>query len=760
MGDAGDFRSREQLVQQVLEERRQRLHQKLAEATDRSEEGYLAQRLDLDCDSPLGRNRTPCRRDTSPAWTRERGLGETSSEILFNDVVSQSQDFQVVTNSASGGLEIIHDPSWSASLSARQPSSCRSLDFHGCYVDGEEQEAGRRISARGSLTHSDDALCTSCGNIIGSKFCRCRKRESAMARQMSEGSSASMNTGRGRTKHGSHSARAPSRQRPKSAPQVRRSLGNSDAWTPRNIKLRKGFCAKLNEWSLQQEATKQKRQKSREEKELRESQQCTFQPAINSKSDFYARRSRGCFIVPLQERLFHEADQRSTLRSKAKEFLDADDMYECTFQPKINKNHSGTANHSDSTPLHLRTDAIRQMKEDRTNAIQEQRMRAECVFKPQISERSKRIVERKRREQLQIQSGTPRSPDVNNPGERLYADAQRKEQCRASNQAFSESRQSSETSQACNRSSLNCHSVQQDFLARQRSFELSRRQRMEIRMQLAEDECPFRPTITEASHHLVSCNPELIGETADERVERLAVKDVDRRERARRELEQKHRDCTFKPEVNSVSEASAFGGNAMSCDSSVHERLYRTAIAKSKPSNKMEEHSFRPHLNAEHPKRFAHVKSHYSSRADMMDSIRQEQDRRRAELALKRQRLEEEELANCTFHPELRQAYEPDTEVIVSGLSRFFELKSMAQRKQQEQKERERQVFRASASEAARVGVTIPEPFELSTGPAGSRTSQLLSCHGSWSQGVRAHEWSQRCDETPSWQASGWSRVA
>lgn len=53
--------------------------------------------------------------------------------------------------------------------------------------------------------------------------------------------------------------------------------------------------------------------------------------------------------------------------------------------------------------------------------------------------------------------------------------------------------------------------------------------------------------------------------------------------------------------------------------------------------------------------------------------------------------------------------------VAVSGLDRFFELKNLALKKQQEQQEREQRVFRPETISAQGVkGVTVPEPFQLS----------------------------------------------
>ncbi|CAJ1344296.1 unnamed protein product [Effrenium voratum] len=163
-----------------------------------------------------------------------------------------------------------------------------------------------------------------------------------------------------------------------------------------------------------------------------------------------------------------------------------------------------------------------------------------------------------------------------------------------------------------------------------------------------------------------------------------------------------------------------------------------------------DQYSFRPQLDPQSRKRYAHVKSRYSNRQDLMESIRQEQEKKAEYLLERRRELEEERIADCTFAPRVAEAFQDiQKPVVVSGLDRYFELKNLAQRKQQEQKEREQKIFRPESvapraaqnvQEAAadmvgfarlsgdtsqmdnlnglddprRQRVTIPEPFELS----------------------------------------------
>jgi len=486
---------------------------------------------------------------------------------------------------------------------------------------------------------------------------------------------------------------------------------------------------------VQLQASREKQRAAKEEKEQRELEKCTFQPAINVRSEFYARRSRGCLSEPLNERLFNEHGHRETLRTKAKELLDADVMCSYTFRPKINPNRTSSCNDNDRTPLHLRTEAIRQMKEDRVKSMQAaEDKRVECFFKPKISNKSDRIVQQKR-EEISRSMGASSDPSVALKAlmpveERLYAEAQRKKSPRLAPESSEATLSGDESSRKSMRSGHSTSS-QKDFLTRQRLYDEARRQRMEVRALHKEAECPFKPKITDNSRHLAATNVEMLGETPEERVERLAVRDVRHREQRRMELEQRQfRDCTFKPELNPMSEVLAGRDDAsVFNETRIHERLYRNGVAKVRAASQEkalgEQYSFKPQTDPASAKRFAHVKAHYSKDVDIMDSIKQERERKAEILSEQRKAKEEEKVSACTFRPEICEDYqEPDQPVVVSGLGRFFELKTMAQRKQHEQARREAKVFHHNAGKGrCYVGVTIPEPFELSKGPCHSTRS-------------------------------------
>jgi len=100
-----------------------------------------------------------------------------------------------------------------------------------------------------------------------------------------------------------------------------------------------------------------------------------------------------------------------------------------------------------------------------------------------------------------------------------------------------------------------------------------------------------------------------------------------------------------------------------------------------------------------------------------MERIQDELERREERRHTRRSELEEQEFATCTFAPETRQYHEAHEPVLVNGLGRFFELRSMALRQKEEKEQREAKAPCAESVYARCGGLTIPEPFDLSVGP-------------------------------------------
>eukprot|EP00435_Cladocopium_sp_Y103_P061810 s859_g23.t1 len=285
-----------------------------------------------------------------------------------------------------------------------------------------------------------------------------------------------------------------------------------------------GFKERLRDSSKQYQENLDLRRRAQE---VELTKHCTFHPVINSRSQVFAQRARGCYAEALPERLGpNDARRRSALRDQAKEILQADDLYECTFTPRINR----------------RSDAD---DREKIRASQEAKLKQSHPFTPQISARSHRLAQRR--------LGT-RSKSLDCKVEAV----ERTEACVGPSEGPKDGSDSLQRTSA-----MAVGLGLWDFLARQVSFQKERQFRQEVREQHAC--CSFRPKISDQSEQITACNVELIGETPEDRIERLAVKDVNRRQLKQQELRASlDRDCTFRPALSPQSEAIAMSRRASS----------------------------------------------------------------------------------------------------------------------------------------------------------------------------------------------------
>lgn len=375
----------------------------------------------------------------------------------------------------------------------------------------------------------------------------------------------------------------------------------------------------------------------------------------------------------------------------------------------------------------MRAQGLAQQRQQRISAAQAKEQ--PCSFQPKISNRSERIVQ-KRREDLCSSDPATGVKFLGPVEERLYAHARAKQQFEEFSETSSELLSTQVMDDASRRiceGSIYFQGSQADFLVRQQTFEMARQKRLEVRCNHEQQNCTFKPEISERSRQLVTHNIDHVGELPEERVHRLAVKDVERREQMLGELRKVYaRECTFKPEISLVSRLLATtnpdplgpGGGAP-----VHERLYR--VAQDQRSKSVgdprrsaagsEECTFKP--SVDESKRFSHVRGHYTGDGEqVMQRIREEQSRKEQLIQERRRQLELERKSECTFAPGTHKPFKESAKpVVVSGLDRFFELRELAAKQNKDQNDREAKAFNLKTSSIARCnGVTIPEPFHLS----------------------------------------------
>ncbi|PFH37868.1 hypothetical protein BESB_002090 [Besnoitia besnoiti] len=292
----------------------------------------------------------------------------------------------------------------------------------------------------------------------------------------------------------------------------------------------------------------------------------------------------------------------------------------------------------------------------------------------------------------------------------------------------------------------------------------------------------FRPKLCPTTEKLLLIHPDRLFETADERLHRLAVEDVERRRKKQAEFADK-KAFSFAPRIDEVSRRIAEkqrrsfqtliedsmhkGASAKRLEHApAHARETRVSSAfraasrgtpdttassctssdfycdeaRSASSHRLKSRSGRERTSArglsaarrptqastrekkDSKKRdpYAHLQSRFSDMETYMRRV--EEERQKKEIVRQRfkQQLEEKEMAECTFQPQLPHSPEPPVAepsfLEVKGFNRFIELRLLAQKKEEEKRQREVEVFgerlespRNVACRRNLVGIAVPD---------------------------------------------------
>jgi len=207
--------------------------------------------------------------------------------------------------------------------------------------------------------------------------------------------------------------------------------------------------------------------------------------------------------------------------------------------------------------------------------------------------------------------------------------------------------------------------------------------------------------------------------------------------------------CTFKPQISAVSrklaeEARKANGQGAEVDGALpgptlHQQIASELLRAKSESEFARAHPFKPSLStaSEAMVESGLVQSNYPANDPNKTKqvIQAQLEAREQERQRKLKEAEENEMAQCTFHPQLcdhpTSSASSSQPVVVRGLNRFLELKSLKKRQDEEAAERAKKVFFEDVSNP-RIGgkqpFTIPRPFTLShEAHAGERQAKLAA---------------------------------
>jgi hypothetical protein len=425
---------------------------------------------------------------------------------------------------------------------------------------------------------------------------------------------------------------------------------------------------------LYREAEARRERLTRLEKERveREMAEHPFRPALNPTSAAILEAEGGdAAHVPLHERIEDvQRTREENVHRRRLETLAADE--DLTFHPTVNPLSERLAVSRGRTVMERLQAGARDVEQRRAAATRqvEEEKEQRCTFQPAINERSREMI-------------------ADHP--------------RLSEGFFSRLRETAE--------------------ARDRHLDVLRRETDEQRL------CTFQPetTAAAAAHDDADVAHDTKARTDEglsarfERLNRDADRVVQKQEALR---EAYYGQFDFRPRIDAISRRIGRSRTAEEHHRNAEGEAKRRALELEKQRAFEEEHTFRPSLVDKPDRILAATRTNPFRLAvgqeGLADRLRALQEARDQRIAQARRANEYEQLKDCPFQPEVKPAPPPPppAPVLVRGLARHLELRSLAARQEHDRAEREREAFRVKpAARAANApgSPTVPKPFRLAS---------------------------------------------
>ena len=455
------------------------------------------------------------------------------------------------------------------------------------------------------------------------------------------------------------------------------------------------------------------------EDEARFAENCTFVPKTGRAPKSAA------LDKPASERLYKDAAKTRANRERIRAEVAQSEMETLTFTPKTTTRrgkHVGRSDGDDGQslkPLHERIDKV---LKDKENAMQAARTRLEDersrdhTFKPTINPTSAILA--RQRDEIARETGE----DVD------YKFARRRRDWMT--EGLDD--ELTFTPKITSKSARVVDQLARDgkigvgFLERQHEFRDKVARRASKHSTLEDEECTFSPDIGNAANILrQSRHAHKLIETPEERAERLAFEDADRKRTGQREREREYySQFTYEPELNEKSRRLAPNATDLS-DLVYDERreLARKRAHAEKAREFEEEYTFQPNLNESAEARRARSTSGYTMDlgvgGDAVSArIRMYQREKTDALENLRRRASYRELEECTFHPETISEAPGSMRIPssskVRGMDSFLQKQAKARQLEEEKRERYAKAFFEDLDNFdRRHRRTIPEPFSV-----------------------------------------------
>lgn len=363
------------------------------------------------------------------------------------------------------------------------------------------------------------------------------------------------------------------------------------------------------------------REKSMKEKMEKE---CPFKPTLVSKqAKDQSIRSEG-----LGERFMREARRRADTLERARQDVEASELKQCTFKPSI------AATAKAARPIYERFQEVQKRRSEKLEKLREEANlnNPELKFHPTINEKGSvdgTVVERL------CKDAEMRTKKIYQKSELLL--------------------QRDYTFEPAINSGIE---VGQGFFARQTA--LGEKRQAHIARGLDDPRCTFQPEVNPVSEVLVGGDPKRIGESAEERVNRLYKPDRSKELVARRKVEQENREkYTYHPNISKKSKEMAY----LKKDNEEYETRKRKEKERMEEAQRRE-CTFHPQITPN-----PGVQARYADPKNILSTIKEMEREKEAKLKQIKMNEEHNRVKECTFRPQIEKPKQLKEYTVVAGTS-------------------------------------------------------------------------------------------
>lgn len=468
-------------------------------------------------------------------------------------------------------------------------------------------------------------------------------------------------------------------------PQINKLRYNKDLNyndNPNNLSLEQ----KLNQLSKPKSDVIEKREKMRRDKEMIEDSECTFKPCITP----YKQINKSFSEYPVDERLYQDAEMKLNERERVKREKEDEIAAQYPFSPQVQSSVAKiNGGKRERPPLYQRLEEVQKEINERKKIIrlEAERNDPDLTFHPQINSNSAYLAQAKKsREQ-----NSSRNESVERRQKLM--------------EQYSLDDKYTFTPQI----SISPSGNAQDFLERQKALQEKLRLKREQMVERLQKSYTFKPNIDRTSQYIADSNRERSREKTEDRLNKDGQKKIE----LHSHLQSTHyAQYTYEPKINPISKRLGRSSSLSEIAYSQSVKEAKKRIAEEKAAEQEKICSFTPRINSS--EKFKNITSQYKQTDNISLVINEQIVNKQQKNEIIKKTKEYEFMRDCTFTPQgVGKKINMEAKVKVKGMDRFMELREIARRQEEEQREREEKAFLLNPSSNPDGSYTIPRPFNL-----------------------------------------------